>query len=322
LKAFRKRNFKTGLYYSLFDWHHPEYVIDHPHPLREHPDARRMNEKRNMNKYCDYFHGQVMELLRNYGKVDIMWFDMSFKACEYELSQGFRGKGKDDWQSEKLIEMIRNEEPEIIINNRLDVIQDISTPEQFMPSSAPEINGKPVVWETCHTLNGSWGYNPGAGEWKSPEQLIQLLVNAVSSGGNLLMNISPTGRGDIDEKTLECLNVYEKWMKKHSRAVYGCDRATFSPPPDCRYTQNGKKLYLHIFNWPFKHLQLEGLDNRIEYAQMLHDASEIKYLEASKHNRTERNGNTAISMKDNSVTLHLPVVKPDVNIPVIEIFLK
>jgi alpha-L-fucosidase len=311
---------KTGIYYSLFDWHHPDYVIDHPHPLREDPAALEMNKKRSMDKYCDYFHGQVKELLTEFGKVDIMWFDMSFEACEYELSQGFKGKGKEDWQSEKLIEMIRGIQPEILLNNRLDVEQDITTPEQFMPRGGVKRDGDSVVWETCQTLNGSWGYNPNATDWKSPEQLIQILVNAVASGGNLLMNISPTGQGDIDEKTLECLDVYAKWMDKNSDSIYGCGESLFPAPEGCRYTQNGKKLYLHIFNWPFRDLHLDGLDGKIEYAQMLHDASEVKFTESGKYEKGS--GNSAISMNENSVVFNLPIKKPAFIVPVVEIFLK
>ncbi len=319
LKAFRDKNFKPGLYHSLYDWHHPDYIIDHAHPLREHPDALEMNKKRDMKKYSDYLHGQVKELLTEFGKIDIMWFDMSFKACEYELSQGFNGKGKNEWDSEKLIKMIRKLQPEIILNNRLDIDQDIVTPEQFMPRECIKREGKPVIWESCQTLNGSWGYNPNAEEWKSPEQLIQLLVNAVSSDGNLLMNISPTGRGDIDAKTLECLDVYGEWMAKHSRSIYGCGESQFVPPAGCQYTQNGKTLYLHIFNWPFKHMHLDGFDGRIEYAQMLHDASEVKFTESSKY---EPGGYTSMSVKKDSVVFHLPIKKPDVTVPVVEIFLK
>lgn len=320
IKAFRERGLKIGIYYSLLDWHHPDYVIDHPHPFRDHPAAVEMNKKRDMRKYCDYFHGQVKELLTEFGKIDIMWFDMSFESSEYELAHGFKGKGRDDWQSEKLIEMIRGIQPDILLNNRLDIEQDITTPEQFMPRDGIRENGKPVVWEACQTLNGAWGYKPGAEDWKGPEQLIQMLVNSVASGGNLLMNISPTGQGDLDEKTIESLEVYAQWMKKHSEAIYGCGESDFPAPEGCKYTQNGKKLYLHIFNWPFKHLHLDGLDGKIEYAQMLHDASEVKFTEASKCQKSS--GHTAVTIKENSAVFNLPVKKPAAIVPVVEIFLK
>jgi alpha-L-fucosidase len=206
------------------------------------------------------------------------------------------------------------------MNNRLDyddVAPDIYTPEQVQPLEWVNVNGKPVVWETCQTFSGSWGYHRDESSWKSPEQLVKMLVNSVSCGGNLLMNVGPTGRGTFDDRALQALAVYQQWMEVHSRSIYGCTQSDFSPPPDVRYTQNGLKLYVHIYSWPFKQLVLPGLAGRVSYAQLLNDASEISFREPG-----DDSGFDQISPVENSIVLTLPVVKPDVVVPVVELYLK
>lgn len=153
--------------------------------------------------------------------------------------------------------------------------------------------------------------------WKSPEQLIQMLINSVACGGNLLMNVGPTARGTFDDRALAALKVYADWMRLHSRSIYGCTQSEFTAPTDCRFTQNGKRLYLHIFSWPFRHLHLDGMAGRVEYAQLLNDASEVRLLEPGKHTEWSIAATAA-----DALTLELPVVKPRVTVPVVELFLR
>lgn len=311
VEAFRAEGLKIGFYHSLIDWHHPEFPIDIYHPLRNHPDALEMNKTRDVRKYAEYLHGQTRELLTQFGKIDIMWFDFSYPGRDYK---GMPGKGHDDWQSEKLLAMVRELQPHIIVDNRLDLPgdnADIHTPEQFQPRGWVHVNGKPVVWETCQTFSGSWGYHRDEMTWKSPEQLVQMLVNSVACGGNLLMNVGPTARGLFDDRALAALGVYRDWMRLNARSIYGCTQSAFTPPADCRFTQNGKRLYLHLFNWPFRHVHLDGMKGKVEYAQFLHDASEVRFSAASWD--VETGGDT--------LTLELPVRKPDVVVPVVELFL-
>ncbi|MBI5302623.1 MAG: alpha-L-fucosidase [Chloroflexi bacterium] len=314
VEAFRAAGLKLGFYYSLIDWHHPEFTIDVFHPLRNHPAALEMNKTRDMRKYAEYLHAQTRELLTEFGKIDVMWFDFSYPGREY---RGMPGKGHDDWQSDKLLKMVRELQPHIIVDNRLDLPPeqaDIYTPEQVQPRGWVHVNGKPVVWETCQTFSGSWGYYRDEYTWKSPEQLIQMLVNSVSRGGNLLMNVGPTARGAFDDRAIKALDVYRAWMKLNARSIYGCTMSEFTAPPDCRLTQNGKRLYIHVFAWPFKHIHLEGLAGKVEYAQLLHDASQVPF---AKFNHPQLAGVT-----EDMVSLELPVRKPDVVVPVIELFLK
>jgi len=316
--AFRARDMKIGFYHSLLDWHHPHYTADRCHPMRGNEEYLEQDKKRDLTKYAEYLHGQTEELLTQFGKVHIIWFDFSIKATDQSP-----GKGKDVWQSEKLIELVRKHQPNILINDRLEIDQDLKTPEQFMPRGWVMVDGKPVVWEACHTFSGSWGYYRDEETWKSVDQLVKMLIECVSKGGNLLLNVGPTGRGEFDQRALDRLSGMGEWMKRHGRSIYGCTQAPeeYPCPEDCRYTYNPdtKRLYLHVFSWPFKHIHLDGMADKVEYAQLLNDASELKML---RHAPQAEYGSMSEKHASDLLTFEIPVKKPNVTVPVIELFLK
>ncbi len=303
VEAFRAEGLKVGFYHSLIDWHHPEYTIDRLHPMRANEDFIRANQHRDFSKYVEYLHGQARELVTMFGPIDIMWFDFSYPGPGEGLLAP--GKGKDDWQAEKLIALVREHMPDVIINDRTQIPQDIRTPEQVQPTEWVKVDGKPVIWEACQTFSGSWGYDRDNLDWKPVPMLVQMLIDTVSKGGNLLLNVGPTARGEFEPRALERLAGIGEWMRLHSRSIYGCTQSDFAAPRDCRFTQNGKRLYLHVFAWPFKHLHVDGLAGKVAYAQLLNDASEIRFTE-----------------EGDRLTLNLPVQQPNVVVPVIELFLK
>ena len=320
--AFRAEGLRIGFYYSLIDWHHPEFPIDHLHPRRDDENAEALNKTRDMHKYAEYMRNQVTELLTNYGKIDILWFDFSYSEVPADAKPWMKGKGKNDWEAEKLIALARRLQPGIIIDNRTEIEQDIWTPEQFQPTEwvkHPE-TGELVVWEACQTFSGSWGYYRDEQTWKNPEMLLRMLVNTVSLGGNLLMNVGPTSRGYFDARAQAALKVYADWMKFNSRSIYGCTMAEpeFVAPANCRYTQSadGSRLYLHLFAYPFAHLQLKGLAGKVEYAQFLHDGSEILFTDGKMDHFGE-----GLPQNPDDLTLYLPPVKPSTLLPVVELFL-
>ncbi|NMC42178.1 MAG: alpha-L-fucosidase [Bacteroidales bacterium] len=310
VEAFRAEGLKVGFYYSLIDWHHPDYTIDRQHPLRQESDTAyaRLNRGRDMNKYREYMKNQVRELLTNYGEISIIWFDFSFP--------GQYGKGRADWDSEGLLKLARSLQPGIIVDDRLDLRDveggwDFTTPEQVKVEKWPEYNGKRIPWETCQTFSGSWGYYRDEYTWKSPAQLLELLIESVSKGGNLLLNVGPTGRGMFDHRAQESLRAMGEWMKFNNRSIYGCTQAPdeFKAPANSLLTYNPstKRLYVHLLAYPLNRLIISGMADKIKYAQFLHDASEIRFTTVQ---------NT------NDLSLQLPVLKPPVEIPVIEIYLK
>ena len=322
--AFRAEGLRIGFYYSLIDWHHPDFPIDMLHPRRNDPDARQQSEGRDMHKYAEYMRNQVTELLTNYGKIDILWFDFSYSGNKPEAGKEWmKGKGKDDWEAEELIATARRLQPGIIIDNRTEIEQDLWTPEQWQPMAwvRHEQTGELVTWEACQTFSGSWGYYRDEQTWKSPEMLIRMLVNTVAFGGNLLMNVGPTSRGYFDQRAQDALKVYADWMKYNSRSIYGCTMAEpeFKAPADCRLTQSedGKRLYVHLFAYPFAHLLLPGLAGKVDYAQFLHDGSELLFDEGKMNHFGD-----ALPEASDLLVIHLPAVKPNTPVPVIELFLK
>jgi len=315
VEAFRERGLRVGFYHSVIDWHHPDFVVDNLHSMRGRPDREALNATRDQTRYAAYLHGQVRELLTGYGKIDVLFYDFSYPP----------EKGRNDWNSLELLKMTRELQPGIIVNDRLDLQDveggwDIRTPEQFMPREWVQVDGQPVVWETCQTFSGSWGYHRDEASWKSIEQLVQMLIGVVSRGGNLLLNVGPTGRGEFDDRALERLRGMGEWMKRHSRSIYGCTQAPdgIPCPQDCRLTYNPEtnRLYVHIFAWPFVQLHIDGLAGKVAYAQLLNDASEVKMGEVPEHQAS------MAGPSPDTLTLHLPVRKPDVVVPVVELFLK
>jgi alpha-L-fucosidase len=310
--AFRAEGLKVGFYYSLIDWHHPDYTIDRNHPQRQENDTAytRLNKGKDMNKYREYMKNQVRELLTNYGEISIIWFDFSFP--------GKNGKGHQDWDSENLLKLARSLQPGIIVDDRLDLRDveggwDFTTPEQYKVTKWPEVNGKRVAWETCQTFSGSWGYYRDETSWKSPAQLLELLVESVSKGGNLLLNVGPTARGAFDNRAQDRLKAMGEWTKYNGRSVYNCTEAPagFIPPANSILTYNPvtKRLYVHLLAYPMGSLTLSNMADKVKYVQFLHDASEIRF-------------NTGSNETKNDINLQLPVLKPPVEIPVLEVFLK
>lgn len=321
--AFRAEGLKVGLYYSLIDWHHPDYPIDVFHTRRNDPDGEEQNKTRSMERYRTYLHNQVRELLTNYGKIDIFWFDFTYPnvaAIDNEFNQPMIRDYKPwmpwttpkSWDAEGLIKMMRELNPDLIINNRTGIPQDVTTPEQTLTSRWPKYpnTDELYTWEACHTFSGSWGYDRDEMSWKTPEMLIRVMLHCVCSGGNLIMNVGPTGRGCFDHRADAALETYAKWMKYNGRSIYGCTKAEpeFTPPIGTVLTQSedGRRLYIHLLEYPYSELKMENMAGKVDYVQFLHDASEIQFREK----------------RDGSVHFLVPGIKPEQTVSVLEIFLK
>ncbi|MDR1202481.1 MAG: alpha-L-fucosidase [Tannerellaceae bacterium] len=318
--AFRAEGIRVGFYYSLIDWNHPHFAFDHIHPPTpiDPVEREKENAKRDMNIYRQYMKNQLRELLTEFGRIDELFMDFSYS------NEG--GKGHEDWDSEGLIKLVRELQPHIIIDNRMGMDHtdwgwDFVTPEQFMPQEWPTVRGERAPWETCQTFSGSWGYYRDEYSWKSVHQLVVMLVETVSKGGNLLLNVGPTARGVFDKRANERLEGIGRWMKFHDRSIYGCTQAPddFKTPPNCLMTYNPttKRLYIHVLEWPFKSLHLPGFRGKFNYAQLLNDGSEIRF-----RTQTQEGSHVTETSKEDDVILSLPVERPDVELPVIELFLE
>jgi alpha-L-fucosidase len=281
VEAFRAEGLKVGFYYSLLDWHHPDYPIagDRIHPMRNHPDYQ--DHKGNLPRYADYIRSQVVELLSNYGRIDIIWFDFSYDEMRGEA-----------WKATELIKLVRGLQPGILVDNRLGgniraekpevYAGDFASPEQIIPpEGVTNEAGQPIPWEACITLNDHWGYHAYDKNWKSPSTVIRALVECVSKGGNLLLNVGPTARGEIPSECVTILEQVGEWMHQNGESIYGCGRASLERPEWGRWTmktteQGGKRLYAHILDRGIGPINLRGLEGKIIQARLLADGSEIR----------------------------------------------
>lgn len=273
--AFRAEGLKVGFYYSLLDWRHPDYPHygDPHHPMRNNGDFE--GKGHSFDRYRDYLHNQVRELLTDYGKIDVMWFDFSY--------DGMTG---DKWGAAELIKMVRTLQPGIVVNNRLggdlsdgepaDYAGDFASPEQIIPSEGlADKRERPIPWEACFTLNGHWGYAAKDKNYKSAKNLIRVLVENVSKGGNTLLNVGPNAKGEIPKESAGILKTIGEWLRENGESVYGCGKAAFDKPEWGRYTQRGNMLYAHIFERGIGEFRLNGLEGKIKKARLLADGSEL-----------------------------------------------
>ncbi|MBS7606054.1 MAG: alpha-L-fucosidase [Candidatus Bathyarchaeia archaeon] len=240
VEACRRAGMRIGFYYSLLDWRWPEYWDG---PAKNPEGWARLR---------DYVHAQVRELMTNYGKIDILWYD---GAWPYKA---------EDWQSERLNAMVRSLQPNIIINNRSGLPEDFETPEQHI-----RYHERP--WESCMTIDESWwGYHAGDRHLKSTLEIVRLLVRCVAGNGNLLLNVGPRADGSIPEAYKRRLRAVGEWLKRNGESIYGAGAAPFRAAHLGHVTAKGNKVYVHVFYWPGKsEICIAGIKNRVTGARML-----------------------------------------------------
>jgi alpha-L-fucosidase len=291
-QACKKHGIKFCFYHSIMDWHHPDAQAPF-YPL--YNDRSKSNP--NFDRYVEYYlKAQLRELVQNYGPLGILWFD---------------GEWVKDWNREMgwdMYEYVLNLQPDIIINNRVgkgrfgmrgfseseEFAGDYGTPEQRIPAT-----GLPGVdWETCMTMNNTWGYKSYDNNWKSTEDLLHKLADIASKGGNFLLNVGPTAEGLIPQPSVERLAAMGEWMKVNGESIYGTTASPIGAVPWGRCTVKPGKLYLHVFKWPGdSKLRVSNLKSEVKKAYLLVD-KERKELEADR-------------VGDNEVIISVPEKTPD-----------
>ncbi len=230
-EACHKFGMRLGFYYSQPDWHHPHY------------------QTRAHSKYIEYLHAQVRELLTNYGRVDILWFD------------GLGGSAHD-WDAYRLFEMVRELQPHILINNRAGLPGDYDTPEQRVGRF-----GRERPWESCITLCRQWAWKPND-EMKPLEECVGTLVRCAGGDGNLLLNVGPMPNGEIEPRQAKRLRQVGAWLKEHGETIYGTRGGPYAPGRWGAATSRGSKAYLHVLDWPGEQLALTAPPLAIEKAAL------------------------------------------------------
>jgi len=257
--ASRRAGLRQCWYHSIMDWHHPDYL-----PRRNWEAESRPAAGAHFARYVPYLHGQVTELLTNYGDIGVMWFD---------------GNWEGTWTHElgvALYDRCRAVQPNVIVNNRVEgwspvpitrPLGDFRTPEQEVPATG----WLGVDWESCITMNDNWGYNAQDHHFKSVPQLIGLLVETASKGGNLLLNIGPRADGTFPDESVERLAAIGKWMDVNGGAIHGSTASPFAHTP-FRVTSQPNRLNLFITDWTGQ-VTLPGLKTPIARAYLLADAT-------------------------------------------------
>lgn len=249
VEAARAEGLHVGFYYSLMDWHHPD-------------GARCATDEAARRRFVDYTHGLIRELLTNYGKIDVLWYDVAWPL------------DAAGWESEKMNQMVFQLQPEIIVNNRNELQGDFSTPEQKIVA---ETNGR--AWESCMTLNDSWGYQRADDNWKSSRTVIRNLIQCVRDGGNYLLNIGPKPDGSVPEESVRILSEVGRWMDTNGDTIYQSDLCQVRRSNYASFTRTGNTLYMHVHFWPGEYVAISGLKARVKSAHLIKTGDPVKYTQ-------------------------------------------
>ena len=239
VEAARAEGLRVGFYYSLMDWHHPDGAI-----CAHDENARR--------RFVDYTHGLIRELLTNYGKIDVLWYDVAWPLD---------AKG---WESEKMNQMVFALQPDIVVNNRNDLPGDFTTPEQTIKA---EEGGR--AWESCMTLNDSWGFQRADDNWKTPRTVIRNLITCARDGGNYLLNIGPQPDGSIPPESERILREVGAWMQTGGATIYGAEPCNVARGNYANFARRGHTLYMHVHFWPGTDVAISGLKQKALSAKVL-----------------------------------------------------
>ena len=277
--ACRKAGLKFCVYYSIPDWHHPDFPARHS----QRGFHGNPNPRADLEKYVAYMKAQLRELLTEYGPIGILWFDGGGAFRE-------SGDRAELIHAREIIDLVRDLQPDCLVNNRLGVPGDYGTPEQKIPGEAPESD-----FEVCMTLNRHWGYNAADHDWKSPKQIVRNLADIASKGGNYLLNVGPDARGVIPAESANTLREVGKWLAVNGVSIYGTAGFPVTPPWG-RVARKGSRLYLHVFDWPSNgKLTLSGFSGHPREARLLKGATLLS-VDRSPHD---------------SITISVPAEPPD-----------
>jgi alpha-L-fucosidase len=259
--AFRAQGIRVGFYFSLADWSHPDYPAFRQEDAPYRFPISRPLDPETWPHFVDVMFAQVRELLTHYGEIAVLWFDGQWERTI------------DQWRAKDLAAMIRELQPNIVLNDRLPGLGDYATPEQFVPARRP--NGP---WETCMTMNESWAYNPNDDNYKSSRTLIHTLCEVAGKGGNLLLNVGPRGDGTLPPEQVQRLESIAAWISKHSDAIVGTEAALepwqFYGPA----TRRGDTLYLHLLMRPYDSVPLRGVRvKRVKSARAVGSGDDLRY---------------------------------------------
>ena len=250
--AVRAGGLKLGFYYSFADWSHPDYpgAYERDWPGGWPDEAARQ-------RFVQFYYAQLKELMTQYGAVDVLWYD----GCIPKPTDGAAiNRRVKEWQ------------PGILINERNGEPYDIHVSEQAI-RAAPA--GQ--KWEACLTLNENWGFHAGDHNWKSAKQVVRMLCETASQGGNLLLNVGPHSDGTIPDESVRILREAGDWLARNGDAIYNSARSPFSWTNWGRITTRGNTVYLNIFDGTGPELCVAEIANRVLGARLLDGGAPVEF---------------------------------------------
>ncbi|PKP04612.1 MAG: alpha-L-fucosidase [Bacteroidetes bacterium HGW-Bacteroidetes-6] len=293
----RKAGLKVGLYYSLIDWSYPDY----PGFLKDSSRYTIADDPMRWQRFLKFCHGQIAELLGQYNP-DLLWFD-----GDWEHSA-------EEWDASGIRKMILNNNPNTIINGRLQGYGDYDTPEQNFPVSRPNLD----YWELCMTTNESWGYYLGDTNFKTPYEIISIFADCISMGGNLLLDIGPQSDGTIPREQVEILTELGYWTHKHSEAIFesraGISQGHFYGPTTI--SQDSTTLYLFLQGHQCGNVILKGLNNTIRSVEVLGNGTLLKHKVVGKISWSKVPGLVYIDIPEGVQDKYMTVLKVTLEGPV------
>lgn len=251
--ACAKHGLRLGVRYSILDWHHPDYLPRGRGSPR--PWDRRPIDNASFDRYLDYVKGQLRELLTGYGDVAVLWLD---GGGEHDAKQN---------RADELVRFAHGIAPKLIVNDRLGLPMDFATPEGHVPATG--MQGRD--WEACITLNDTWGFKRGDRNWKPARTVIRSMIDAASRGGNLLINVGPDQNGEIPLEAAKRLEEIGRWLSENGESVFGAIPGPLRNLSWGRSTQRNQELFLHVYDWPRRILEVPGLRNAVDSAWLLAD---------------------------------------------------
>ncbi|WP_455668994.1 alpha-L-fucosidase [Phocaeicola sp.] len=275
VKEVRKQDLKLGFYYSLLDWSHPDY------PNKTRTEVRYKNDPERWARFNKFNFGQLAELNKTW-KPDLYWFDGDWE------------QSAEAWNSKGIIDLLRSDNKNVIVNSRIQGYGDYATPEQGVPVVRPEDE----YWELCMTMNDSWGYQHTDSNYKSPFILLRTFVDCLSMGGNLLLDIGPKEDGSIPEEQVAILKEFGRWTKKHKEAIYDT-RAGIPTEHFQGYTtlnKAGDILYLYLPYKPNGPVEVKGLVNKVNRVWVVGNGAMLTYKVYNKNYWSSVPGNLYIDV--------------------------
>ena len=268
--AVREAGMKVGIYFSLIDWSDPRYRSVYPEgeDPKDHlkdvfaTPAGGPEDPEKWEEFLKFNNDQMHELMTNYGKIDLLWFDGDWE------------RSAKQWKAKEFKAYLESMNPEVVVNSRLRGYGDYETPEQGIPLRGPE-----GVWEFCTTINTSWGYRPSDNDYKTSKQVIRMFCDCLTLGGKMLLDVGPKEDGTLDERQVKILEDLGTFIHDNEEAIYETEKGISYDHflGGSTLSADKKVLYLFVYDKPSENLCVKGIKTTVKKVSVLHTGEELSF---------------------------------------------